>query len=220
MESLTTIKTINWPIVIGCELLTEGCESCPSYISSIENKGVTGYFFKDGFDLRVLMDNINIPSHNPNPTVYQVALGSDLFHESVLEPHLKRIFTAMNESPRHTFLITTKRAERMGTASKRFDLYWSDNIVASVSIESGDYKWRIEYLRLLKAKKKTLSFIPLLGPMGTLDLSGIDLVFVAEETWGLKRHCDEAWISEVEVQCRDQGVAFFLNEAFDIWEAN
>lgn len=218
MESLKTIKTINWPIVIGCELLTEGCESCPSYISSIENKGILGHFFKDGFDLRVLMDNISIPSHNPNPTVYQVALGSDLFHESVLETSLKRIFAVMNQSPRHTFLMTTKRAERMLTASNRFDLHWSDNITASVSIESGDYKWRIEYLRRLKAKHKVLSLTPLLGPMGTLDLSGIDSVVLARETWGLKRPCNQVWIEEVETQCQDQGIPFFLDDAFDIWE--
>lgn len=225
MENLTDSKiptqTIKmgqkpWPVVVGCEVLTEGCESCPSYESSLINKGVKGHIFEHGYYVRVIEKEISAPVNNPGPTIYLVALGSDLFHESVTGEKLQAIFETMNRTPRHVYEIITKRAERMLTATKLYELKWTDNIIAGISIESADYKWRINYLRKLECKAKFISMVPLLGPMGNLNLKGINVVGVAAETWGPKRPCSNDWILDIKKQCVKQDVEF-MEEKINIW---
>ena len=94
----------SWEIVTGCERLTPGCDSCPSYWH-YEAKGLD-------YTCTPQMHNLEIPSYDPFSKIYCVALGSDLFHESVSLDDLKQIFTSMNNSRHHCFEILTKRIER------------------------------------------------------------------------------------------------------------
>jgi protein gp37 len=218
MGDLKKMASAEWPVVVGCEVLTEGCESCPSYHSAIANKGVVGHIFEHGYDVRVIEDQLDKPSANPIPTIYSVAFGSDLFHESVTENYLKRIFATMNATPRHIYEVPTKRAERMYTATKLYGLKWTDNIFAGVHIESGEYVWRMNYLQKLNAKHKYLSIVPLLGDMGVLDLTGISYVSASAETWHNKRPCDANWVADIQRQCNEQGVEFSWDQGIAIWE--
>jgi protein gp37 len=205
-----------WPVVVGCEVLTEGCESCPSYHSSIANKGVRGHIFEHSYNVRVIDNEITTPLANPGPTIYLVAFGSDLFHEAVTGEKLQQIFEVMNKSTRHVFEIKTKRVERMVTATKQFGLKWTDNILAGIGLESADYKYRIDQLRKLDCKAKFISMVPLLGPMGKLNLKGIGCVGVAPETWGEKRPCNPEWMEKIKSQCKAQKVEFLEQEP-NIW---
>ena len=132
----------NWEIVTGCERLTPGCDSCPSY----------WHYEANGLDYTCnpQMHNLEIPSHEPFSKIYSVALGSDLFHESVGHDDLKRIFISMNNARHHCFEIVTKRIERAYCVSK--ELEWTENIWLGVALESGLYRWRVDYLRGIPAK--------------------------------------------------------------------
>jgi len=199
----------NWEIVTGCERLTEGCDSCPSF----------WHYKKNGMDYTTTeqMQNLNDPSDSLIPKVYAVALGSDLFHESVSVESLKRIFAEMNKARHHSFEILTKRIERAYCVSK--ELEWTPNIFMGVSVESGEYSWRVDYLRKIPAQFRFLSVSPILGPFSGMDLSDIDMVGVVEETWGLKRKAKREWIMQIEKQCQEQGVEFRLNDSY-LWGAN
>ena len=203
------MKRVNWEIVKGCERLTHGCDSCPSY----------WYYQKHGLDysVKVAMENLSVPELEETPTKYLVAHGSDLFHESVSVNHLKIIFQAMNNASHHIFEIATKRIERAACVSK--SLEWSDNIHLGVAVESGRYRWRLDYLRDIPAKYRFLSVCPMLGPFPNANLSGIDYVGIVEETWGMKRPMDMKWAEELIYQCDEQGVAHTLNESY-AWEPN
>jgi protein gp37 len=199
----------NWEIVKGCERLTEGCDSCPSY----------WYYKKAGLDYTATpyLKNLSVPSDDQFTKIYSVALGSDLFHESVNSQILGLIFKQMNKVRHHMFEITTKRIERAYCVSKHFE--WSDNIWLGVSVESSEYQWRIDYLRKTPANFKFVSVCPMLGELKNVNLEGINQVSVAQETWGLKRPMEKKWVESLEQQCKEQKVDFVMNE-FQLWEAN
>jgi protein gp37 len=200
----------NWEIVKGCEQLTEGCNSCPSY----------AHYAEHGLDYTAspFLQNLGVPTDDQFSKIYTVALGSDLFHESVSIPVLQLIFDTLNRARHHCFEITTKRIERAYCVSK--ELQWTENIWLGTSVESGEYLWRMDYLNKIPANYKIISACPILGAFpSNMDLSGIDQFSVIEETWGLKRPAKQNWIDDIERQCKDQEVEFNMS-GFQLWRAN
>ena len=96
----------------------------------------------------------------------------------------------------------------MEMVSNRF-LEWPDNAIAGVAVEEGRYNWRIDCLRNIKARRM-VSFGPLTGAIGEVDLQGIEVAGPVPETWGPNpRHAKQEWIDEIELQCKQQGVRLF-----------
>jgi protein gp37 len=199
----------NWEIVKGCERLTAGCDSCPSY----------WHYYQNGLDytVKTQMQNLDIPKNDLFTKVYSVAHGSDLFHESVSVDDLKKIFQVMNNTRHHCFEIVTKRIERASCVAS--ELEFSENIWLGVALESGEYRWRVDYLKKIPAKYKFISACPILGAFPQMDLSGINQVGVVEETWGFKRSMRNEWVEDLKEQCKEQEVEFTVNDSY-LWEAN
>lgn len=197
--NLPTDGALNWPLVTGCYRLSEGCNSCPSFWE-YEEQG------KD-YTPRIHEEILEEPLANPEPSLYEVAFGSDLFHGDVPLAFQQRVFAVMNEAHWHQFSVGTKRVARLLLHSPQFT--WTDNIMVKVPVESGEYEWRIDKLRRIPAKTRIVSMAPLLGPVSkNLNLQGIDAVGVVPETWGYKRPYDPEWGENVRRQCLEQGVAF------------
>ena len=53
------------------------------------------------------------PLRRKKPTMYFVNSMGDVFHDSTPRPWIDRVFAVMAMSPQHTFLVLTKRADRM-----------------------------------------------------------------------------------------------------------
>jgi protein gp37 len=155
------------------------------------------------------MQFLTLPVTDRFSKIYCVAFGSDLFHEVVSVADLRAIFEVMKNSTHHLFELVTKRIER----AHRLKLNWPDNVLLGVVIESADYVSRLDYLREIPARFKFLSAAPLLGPLGDIDLTGIDQVGAVQETWGLKRPCKQQWIDDLREQCERQG-AEFVTDAY------
>jgi len=51
-----------------------------------------------------------------------------------------------------------------------------------------------------------------LGPVGQVDLSGIDWVIVGGESGPGARPIEEAWVIEIRDECRKQKAAFFFKQ--------
>jgi protein gp37 len=81
-----------------------------------------------------------------------------------------------------------------------------------VSVESEKYIYRIDHLRRTKAHVKFLSIEPLLGPLGKLNLCGIDWVIVGGESGPGARPMSADWVKDLRNQCRRAGVAFFFKQ--------
>ena len=152
-------------------------------------------------------DILDEPLMNPQPSHYEVAFGSDLFHLDVSIEFQRRVFEVMNKAHWHTFSVGTKRIKRLSTLRDNFE--WGDNIWVTVAIESGEYEWRLDVLKTLPAKKKVVSIAPMLGAFSdSVNFVGIDSVGAVPETWGYKRPCDPLWIEHIKQACIRDDVPF------------
>jgi protein gp37 len=79
-------------------------------------------------------------------------------------------------------------------------------------VEDAKNAVRIQHLKAARASMKFVSFEPLIGPVGPVDLSGIDWVIVGGESGPRARPMKEAWALEMRDQCRIQNVAFFFKQ--------
>ena len=137
-----------------------------------------------------------------------VAPGSDLLHEAIRYEQVFRVAKAMKENPQITFDLATKRVERL----EAIPFTWADNVAIIVAVEESRYKWRIDALRNVKAKTKMVSFGPMTGRVGKVDLLGIDAIVVIPEHWGMDpRECKPEWIDELYEQAQEQNVVISEN---------
>jgi protein gp37 len=81
-----------------------------------------------------------------------------------------------------------------------------------VSVENQDYLWRIDHLQRTKARIKFLSIEPLLGPLGKINLRGIDWVIVGGESGPGARGMEAEWVMDIRNQSLKAGVAFFFKQ--------
>lgn len=82
------------------------------------------------------------------------------------------------------------------------------NVWLGTSIESDEYTGRADDLRGTPAAVRFLSLEPLLGPVPSLDLKGIDWVITGGESGPGARPMDPQWARDIRDHCRDNGIAF------------
>ena len=119
-----------WNPVRGCSMAPGselgGCLNC--YAARMAARGLPGMNSPTtGAPFAILRDSgprwtgkvelieamLDIPLRRRIPTTYFVNSMSDLFHESLPDEAIDRIFAVMALCPQHTFQILTKRPERM-----------------------------------------------------------------------------------------------------------
>jgi protein gp37 len=139
---------------------------------------------------------------------------SDLFGEFVPDTYIEQVFEVMRATPRHTYQILTKRADRMvDWTSKRAWLRAATNIWLGVSVEDRKYGVpRIQKLRGINAAVRFLSVEPLLQRLGLLDLAGISWVIVGGESGPHARPLEVTWVREIRDRCLSYDVPFFFKQ--------
>jgi protein gp37 len=139
---------------------------------------------------------------------------SDLFHKEVPKSFLDSVFDTMEETNWHTFQVLTKRSSLMVRyLYRRYGAGLAPpHIWLGVSIEDAKNAVRLQHLRAAQASIKFVSFEPLLGPVGTIDLAGIDWAIVGGESGPRARPMVEDWAIEIRDQCRAAKVAFFFKQ--------
>jgi protein gp37 len=124
---MTKIQWTNetWNPLVGCSLASPGCTSCYAMneawrksfnAKTPQYKGVV----QQVKGRAVWTGQVNLVEHKlldplgwRRPRMVFVNSMSDLFHESVPDEWIERIFAVMALSPQNTFQVLTKRAERM-----------------------------------------------------------------------------------------------------------
>ena len=81
-----------------------------------------------------------------------------------------------------------------------------------VSVEDSKNAVRIRHLQRAKAAVRFVSFEPLLGPVGKVDLAGIHWAIVGGESGPRARPMEEAWATEIRDQCNSRSVGFFFKQ--------
>ena len=102
-----------WNPVTGCTKVSPGCDNCYAerMAKRLKGMGVKGY--ENGFEVTCHPDRLEAPLHWRKPRVVFVCSMGDLFHEDVPFEFIDQVYAVMALSPQHTFLVLTKRAERM-----------------------------------------------------------------------------------------------------------
>lgn len=199
-----------WNPITGCTKVSPGCKYCYAERMAKRLQAMGKYSYKNGFQVTTHEELIEYPLKIKTPRIIFVNSMSDLFHESVPDHIILRIFDVMKSAYWHTFQVLTKRAERLSQLSPLIE--WTDNIWAGVSIENSNYLYRINYLQSTGAHIKFLSLEPLLGPLHGLDLPKIDWVIVGGESGPKARRIEQDWVIEIRNICLAQNVPFFFKQ--------
>ena len=199
-----------WNPVTGCDKISPGCKHCYAERLAHRLQAMGNKNYRNGFALALQAHMLEHPLHWRTPKRIFVNSMSDLFHDKIPLEYIQGVFRVMNEADWHQYQVLTKRAERLEELSGM--LTWMPHVWMGVSVESEKYLYRIDHLRRTKARVKFLSIEPLLGPLGTLNLRGIDWVIVGGESGPGARPMSAEWVKDLRDQCRRAGVAFFFKQ--------
>ncbi len=166
--------------------------------------------YKDGFELSLHPEALNIPYSWKTPKIVFVNSMSDLFHKNVPLSFVKQVFDVMNDNPQHVFQVLTKRSDVL--LNYHTQLHWSHNIWMGVSLENEKVKHRIDDLRSVNARVKFLSCEPLIGPLPNMNLQNIEWVIVGGESGRNPRPMKEDWVLDILDQCKSSKVKFFFKQ--------
>lgn len=199
-----------WNPVRGCSKVSPGCKHCYAEAFAERFRGVPGHPFESGFDLWLAPHKLEEPLSWSRPRRVFVNSMSDLFHESIPETYIRQVFDVMVRADWHTFQILTKRSARLIALAP--SLPWPNHIWMGVSIESDRYVGRADDIRAAPAGVRFVSAEPLLGPLPSLNLEGLDWVIVGGESGHYARPMELAWARDIQKRCKRAGVAFFLKQ--------
>lgn len=213
-----------WNPTVGCSRVSPGCDRC--YAIGVAHRAMqpahVGLTVKrDGEptdwtgEVRLLPDRLDTPLQWKKPRRVFVDSMSDLFHRDVPSHFIGSVFRTMARCPQHTFQVLTKRPQRMEAwvaANNEITVPTLPNVWLGTSIESDRYAWRADHLRGTKAAVRFLSLEPLLGPLPTLNLSGIDWVIIGGESGPGARPLALGWVRDLIAQGHDAGAAVFVKQ--------
>ena len=246
-----------WSPIIGCSPASEGCANC--YAKAMAKRLAamgTRYKFVVGAggtwngDVHLENAELDRPLRWRKPRrVFCCSMG-DLFHDAVPVEWIGRVFDRMcsatltcrkpkcqHDDPEcwqgepHTFIVLTKRPERMRSMIQREIGEWAcdrlhGDSCLNLSMEVGNWPprniWlgvtaenqprfdeRVGILADTPAVRRFVSLEPLLGPVTGID-PRLDWVVVGPETGPRRRPCNPEWIRSVVEQCKASGVPCFV----------
>jgi protein gp37 len=114
--------------------------------------GAAGY--ENEFQLTMDPTRLEQPLQRKASTTYFVNSMSDLFHEDVTDSFIERVLATCRQTPRHTYQILTKRAERLHEFFTTRKV--PDNVWLGVSVE--DRKYGVPRIAKLRKVKRGSDF--------------------------------------------------------------
>ena len=227
---MATTTRIEWADITinpvrGCSHCSPGCDNCyaerfAARLARIPNTarayaGLVDVNGKWTGRFSVSLDTLDALSIKPR----RIFVGSmcDLFHENLPYNLFLWIVEKLSRYPQHTFMLLTKRPERMKhfiSLTKESDtvcgLWPLPNLWLGVTVCNRDELWKLDVLRKIPAALRFVSFEPLLSDLGNVDLSGIGWVIAGGETGPGARPMHPDWVRGLRDQCQAAEVPFFF----------
>ncbi len=200
-----------WNPSTGCSKVSPGCKNCYAERLSHRLQKMGNPKYIRGFRFTLHKKALELPLKWKSPRKIFVNSMSDLFHESMPEDFVKACFDVMEKANWHVYQVLTKRPHRMLAFAKDYGEVPA-HIWLGTSVELAMYKLRIEILKQVPASVKFISFEPLLGPIGEVDLGGISWAIAGGESGPSHRAIKAQWVREIREQCKKQRVAFFFKQ--------
>jgi protein gp37 len=205
-----------WNPVTGCKKISPGCKFCYAEVLAERFRGTKGHPFENGFDVTLRENNLNLPLKWKKPRKVFVNSMSDLFLDSIHLSYVKKVFDVMEEANGHVYQILTKRPQRMVDFIKH--RYHNDSVPGhiwlGVSVETADYKWRIQKLKEITSKRLFISFEPLLGMIDFEgnDLAGIAWAIIGGESGHNGRPMNPVWVESIRKATQKSKTKFFFKQ--------
>lgn len=208
-----------WNPTTGCDRISRGCDHCYALTLAKRLKAMGNAKYQadgdprtsgPGFDVTVHPDTLTLPLRWRQPRIVFVNSMSDLFHARVPDAFIFRVFEVMQATPRHTYQVLTKRSLRLRRLAPR--LPWPTNVWMGVSVEDDGHVRRVDDLRHVPAAVRFISAEPLLGPLPSLNLEGVDWLIAGGESGHRARPVAASWVADLRDACTDVEVAFFFKQ--------
>jgi protein gp37 len=246
--------------VVGCTWASPGCHNCYAariarrmagnpvipahrrrlYQRATEGakKGWSGFV---GWDPEVIPAAIAKLSRARKPRVVFVSDMADLFHDDISEEQIDEVLAMITILPQHTFLLLTKRADRLpkhlNAAEERlcrwfgFKVPWPlPNLWLGVTVENQEQAdARIPHLLRCNAAVRWVSYEPALGPVDWTCINPFDdfhtdaldtpdhsrrlsWITAGGETGPGARPAHPDWFRQTRDQCVAAGVPFYFKQ--------
>lgn len=213
--------TSTWNPWTGCTKISPGCKNC--------------YMFRDkkrfDQDPTIIKQcspaTFNAPLKYKSPEVIFTCSWSDFFHEAA-DAWRAAAWDIIRKTPHHTYLILTKRPERI---YQNLPADWGPNgypnVALGVSVETQQWVSRINELFRSPARLYFVSAEPLLGPLNLIlwlmkmgrefnrspeGQRKIGWVIAGGESGPKARPAEMSWFRDLRNQCAEAGVPYFLKQ--------
>jgi protein gp37 len=241
-----------WNPVTGCSVTSPGCKNC--YAMRLAGTRLKHHPSREGLtqpgalgpvwtgEVRFNSEWLEQPLQWSRGRMIFVCAHGDLFHESVPDEWIDKVFAVMALAGQHTFQVLTKRAARareyfahpvrdslIGVQVSRLHLKrtgepvscWSGlplpNVWLGVSVERRkEWDERVEHLRQIDAEVRFVSAEPLIDNLGVIDMAGIHWLIVGGESGPGARPMHPAWVRSIRDQCVAANTSFFFKQ-WGLW---
>ena len=200
----------SWNPLIGCTPFSAGCQNCYARVIAEKFKRNKVKDYEEGFKLHLLPSRLAMPFSWKKPKNIFVNSMSDLFHEEVPIDFIKDVFKVMNKCDIHTFMVLTKRSNRLKQIAPY--LNWTQNILMGVTIESNDYRYRLDDLKSTPAVNKFICIEPFIGAIDKLNLTGLSWVIAGGESGPYARPMFDDWVRSLRDWCQEADVPFWFKQ--------
>lgn len=198
-----------WNPVRGCSRVSEGCRNCYAERVAARFSGpgqayeglarMTDAGPRWTGEVRLVEEHLRDPLKWKRPRRIFVNSMSDLFHESLDDFSIQRVFDVMYNAEHHIYQILTKRPKRMMDFLNAHRGWWGDypqwkHVWLGVSVE--DQKTADERIPLLlktPAASRWVSAEPLLGPIDLGRSHPCGYYCDPDEPDGLGHHDHDFW---------------------------
>lgn len=237
-----------WNVIGGCTEVSEGCDHCyarrGAYRMQFNPKApkryegtVRRYQGKYLWTHRINLDWEALEDPAPlrwtKPRRIFVCSMSDLFHPKVDDLFIHDVWKIMMKAKRHTFMVLTKRPNRMRRWIYQASMRPLSNVWLGVTAENQQRAdERIPILLDTPAAVRFVSIEPMLGPVDLFDVDGeisvrmselnprelrypadaLDWVIVGGESGREARPMHPDWARTVRDQCTEVGIPFFFKQ--------
>lgn len=234
-----------WNPLTGCTRVSDGCKNCWAFElhdrrhrAYLDGKKLAPQYAQPFSEVQMLEERLEQPSRWRKPRRIFVNSMSDLFHPAVHDLFRSDVFGVMDATPRHTYIILTKRPQEMldwfnrikhprevGAVQKwsmgidqKTEVWPLPNVILGISAENQKtLDARTPLLFQTPAAARAISLEPLLGPVdctGALLLEPpLDWLIVGGESGPKARPMHPDWPLAVAAQCRAAGVPFFCKQS-------
>ena len=217
----------SWNLVTGCnnDKVSPACDNCYAReTAKTRLRGKYGYPEDEPFRVTVHRDKFDQPFHWRKPRRIVVCSMGDLFHPMVPGEVHDQVFYMAYMAKQHTYLLCTKRAERIEEAwtdTAQFRHGITSQVVSRIhlgtTVECQATVKRIDHLLDAPAAMHWVSFEPLLGPVEVPSAywARLDWIVIGCETGPKRRRCKSQWVKSLVDQAKATNTPVWIKQ-FDI----